>query len=153
MTAARITGASASVLLHAALLVALTMTLPSAQPPAGVSIPPKADEGEVDMHLIPQVEGDGSGLSCEHSYHGIGVVLAFGSTVSEVVPGGPADTAGLRVGDELLNGEIFVRDAYAIGREFSLRITRRGDRMDLPVRIGKVCYDSPSSIPHLREAP
>lgn len=121
-----------------------------------MSVPaiPVEQSGDIDMHLVPDQVGAGNGLACASSYRGIGVVVGMAGALSEVVPGGPADRAGALVGDVLLNESVFVRDGYSVGRELPLRLERDGRRMDLSVRVGKVCYETTShSIPHLREAP
>lgn len=136
---ARAIGASASVLLHAALVLAFVW--PTAAPPGEVSTEPKKAEksDEMEMRLIPASEG-GDGLACDGSYRGIGVVTNWGGNVEEVVSGGPADRAGMHIGDVFLNAEMFSRDLYSVGRDLVLKVDRHGVRIDLPVRIGNVCF-------------
>ncbi|HEY6959425.1 MAG TPA: trypsin-like peptidase domain-containing protein [Candidatus Limnocylindria bacterium] len=72
-----------------------------------------------------------------------GVVSAAGIRVLDVVPGGPADRAGVRVGDVLVafDGATLasltdlqrVLDAQRIGRAGLLGIIRRGERISLSV--------------------
>jgi S1-C subfamily serine protease len=151
---ARAAGAIASLLLHAALLAAIVarQVIPA---DTGVDVQPARDGEEMEMRLLPAEDGDGDGPACEHSYRGIGVMVGFSGLVEEVVSGGPADHAGMRVGDRFLNDSTFLRDQYAVGRTLSLRIERDGQQLDLPVRIGKVCYEGggSASIPHLVEHP
>ena len=66
---------------------------------------------------------------------------AFSGYVLEVAPGSPADRAGLRVGDRWLNDDSFTRDGRAIGDSVVIKIERDGQRVDLPARVGRICYD------------
>jgi len=46
---------------------------------------------------------DGNGLACEDSYLGVGVKFGWSGRVIEVSPGGPAQRAGIVVGDVIHN--------------------------------------------------
>lgn len=152
MSAARVAGAGASLLIHAALFAQLlAVSVPAAE--SGVPVMTRPDSGDLDWRLIPTQIGDGIGLACEGSYRGIGVVVEYSGRVSEVVTGGPADRAGMRVGDRFLNDGMFIRDQYPLGHELVLRLERDGQRIDMPVLVGRVCYETAQSIPHLREHP
>lgn len=76
-----------------------------------------------------------------HNYRGVGIRQSWTGYVLEVMAGGPADRAGLRVDDRVMNSEILVRDGYSIGRRITLRIERNGVPMELPVQIGVVCFE------------
>jgi putative serine protease PepD len=81
----------------------------------------------------------------------IGVVLntAFtgeGAEISEITPGGPAEAAGLRVGDVItgLNGRqvadstelVVAIRSYAPGEQIELKIIRRGQDSTIPLTLG-----------------
>jgi hypothetical protein len=46
---------------------------------------------------------DGGGLACDESYLGVGVKVSWSGRVIEVSPGGPAQRAGIVVGDVIHN--------------------------------------------------
>jgi predicted metalloprotease with PDZ domain len=148
---ARALGACGSALVHASLLLAFITPEPEAV--AEVQAPSKAENDEMEMRLLPATD-DGDGMACDGAYTGIGVVTTYSGMVDEVVPGGPADRAGMHIGDHWLNPETFARDQYSIGRQLVLRVERHGVRLDLPVRIGRVCFErGAQSVPHLKEVP
>lgn len=73
-------------------------------------------------------------------YTGIGIFSAFGA-VGEVAPGGPADKAGLRIGDTIMNREILGPDRYPEGTHLTLEIAREGNqRFKVDVTIEKICH-------------
>jgi len=141
MNTARVAGCCGTVLVHAALLAAMVASpAPADQPPVPTGLKSETDGlDDEGIRLLPSVAG--VGLSCAHSYIGIGVMVSsFGGLIVEVSPGGPADRAGMRVGDVFLNAERFRRDSYTPGQEMPLAIERDGQRIDLMARVGKVCY-------------
>jgi hypothetical protein len=150
MSAARIIGAAASLLIHAALFASFAIQPPV--PAAEQSTPILGrDDGEEDaMRLVPTQDVAGEGLACDHSYRGIGIAHWSG-TLIEVVEGGPAHRAGARLGDVLLNDALFARDEYPIGKPLPLRLQREGQQLELIVYVGRVCYTVPRTVPHLRE--
>lgn len=137
MSAARIVGAGASVLIHAALLVTLPAAKPLSEPPKPV---PVTKEHDSDIRLRSTTAGS-DGLACAGVYRGIGAIVSWSGYVREVVSGGPADVAGLRVGDHFLNDSAFSRDFYPLETPKVLKVERDGQRLDLPVRIGRICFD------------
>jgi hypothetical protein len=153
MTGARLTGASASLLIHAAVLVALAIH--PAAPAQEQSTPVAAEKqgDDRDMQLLPTPEADGDGLACEGSYRGIGIRHWPNGEVVEVVAGGPADKAGLQVGDYLLSDALLQRDQYELGHRLPIRVEREGKQLTLLVYIGVICYETPHTIPHLKETP
>lgn len=76
---------------------------------------------------------------CETFYMGIGVVhnSIFGE-ISQVVPGSPADKAGIKVGDIPI-GPLDIRDKYPEGTNITVSILRNGIMYEIPVTIGKIC--------------
>lgn len=128
-------------LVHAALLLAFAGQAASGQAGGTVSVRPENLGDDERMHLLPSPTGDGDGLACANRYRGIGSEVSYSGRVSAVVPGGPADLAGMRVGDRFMNQEMFERDQYEIGRQLVLRLERDGVLIELPVRIDRICYD------------
>ena len=61
--------------------------------------------------------------------------------MTELAPGGPAELAGVRVGDNMLNASDFGRDRYPAGTVMTLTILRDGKEFSQPITIGRVCYD------------
>jgi hypothetical protein len=148
MTSARFIGATAAVLVHLPLLLSLQMSRPDAT--EAVDVEAIASRGDSDdaIHPLPVSDWSGYGEPCQNSYRGVGARTAkHGPTVIHVVPGGPAEKAGLREGDEFLNESMFVRDGYSLGRLMVLRISRDGQRLDLPVTIGRICFAEDGHIP------
>jgi len=133
----------------------------------GFAVPVSAIE-----RSVAQLREDGS---AEYAYIGVssaalypqlaaklGLDTTFGGLVSSVVPGGPAEEAGLRGGDGNLNfqageyntgGDVILRvdgqdivgpndlarviSAHRPGDEVTLTILRDGDREQLKVTLGK----------------
>lgn len=76
---------------------------------------------------------------CESYYMGIGIVhSSFLGKIVEVVPGGPADKAGIKVGDIPLDS-LEIRDKYEEGTQITIPILRDGIMYQIPVTIGKIC--------------
>lgn len=146
---ARIAGACGSAAVHVALLVGLLVTPP--QPAAEQSTPVRGErEGEdIAMQLVATTDGS-DGLNCERSYRGIGIAH-WNNVINEVVAGGPAERAGAKVGDVLLNDSVFMRDQYPVGHRLPLRVQRQGEQIELVVHVGRVCYSVAHTIPHLSE--
>lgn len=153
MSAAKLSGGLGSMLVHAAVVFALLPAIPAKSPAAPAKPVAHRSNEEADMVLIPESVSYGDGLSCPEWYRGIGVIVGFSGLVEEVVERGPADRAGLKVGDRFFNEQIFIRDRYAIGHALTLRVERDGREMELPVTIGRVCYSTQHTIPHLTEGP
>ena len=92
---------------------------------------------EKDQHLLGIT---GNGLACVSKYRGIGVRTSWGDReVVEVAQGGPADVAGVKLGDTLVSDEYF--GAYSIGEKIIIVIERNHIQMKLPVVINDICYE------------
>ena len=77
------------------------------------------------------------GLACAQTYQGIGVRIQPGSQeIIEVAPGGPADIAGVHVGDFLLNEGSFYRDT---GTLVLVKVKRNGKELELKAFVNKIC--------------
>lgn len=79
---------------------------------------------------------------CDKHYLGIGVTHSslFGE-ITNVAPGGPADRAGIKVGDIPLDS-LDIRDKFAEGTVITVPILRNGIMHEIPVTIGKICIES-----------
>lgn len=104
-------------------------------------MPAVRDEADPDIQLVSSAHAGAAGLVCSNHYRGIGVAISYSGYVREVVAGGPADMAGLKVGDRFMNDAMFIRDQYPIGKSLTLRIERDGRPMELPVKVDRVCYE------------
>jgi predicted metalloprotease with PDZ domain len=125
-------------LIHAAILLpALTHCSPPA-PPRAERVKP-AEHEPLQVTLLPAPKPDGT-LPCADSYFGIGFTTRWGSgVVSSVAPGGPAEIAGLLVGDDVLNADDLQTWPRA-GIRVALRVERNGRRMTLHATTARICY-------------
>lgn len=124
------------VLMHSSVLLSCNIREVKKPPPTQVKvIPENSDEREIKF-----TGTGGNGLACQDHYIGIGVLVNWGSMqVQEVAPGGPADQAGVRVGDILLRD-----DPYGMlekGTKVEVPVERDGKKLILKATIGEVCYE------------
>lgn len=76
---------------------------------------------------------------CETYYIGIGIHYSpLFNTVINVAPGGPADKAGIRVDDILIDGQE-IKDQYPEGTTITVAVLRKGIIHNIPITIGKIC--------------
>jgi predicted metalloprotease with PDZ domain len=118
-------------------LVRCTPEVIAAPPP-----PPKVSEPgelEVQVRLIPSYDDGFDDMPCAAHYRGIGI-LSMDGTISDVSAGGPADRAGLKRHDFILNFSELGQDRYMVGHRLTLRVRREGVVIHLPVVIGRICY-------------
>jgi predicted metalloprotease with PDZ domain len=102
--------------------------------------PQQPEDGtDVQIKLLPSEKG--LGTNCPDTYTGIGTITGFDGTVFEVAPGSPADKAGLRVGDELLNNEDFGINKWKEGTQKTMKIKRNGKVVTKTITIGTICYE------------
>jgi S1-C subfamily serine protease len=66
--------------------------------------------------------------------------------IIELAPDGPAQQAGLRPGDAILNLEDLPIDTYPAGHPVGLRILRDGAEMAATVRIDAICDEPEAPI-------
>jgi hypothetical protein len=133
--------AALTVLLHAAVLALLLHT---------VTVAPRAHAEPPGSPVPVQLLTEGSdtitgtqahGKPCEKSYVGIGIQHWGESGVFQVAPGGPADRAGMLVGDAILNPEILGRDRHPEGTLLVLSIQRGARTITMPMRTERICED------------
>jgi S1-C subfamily serine protease len=135
--------AAITVALHALVIVAaLVRCTPEVvaappPPPTGESDTPKKD---LQVRLLPSYPDGFDDMPCEMSYRGIGIRSNDG-TVTEVTAGSPADRAGLRRHDLILNFSELGQDRYMVGHKLTLRVRREGVVIHLPVVISRICFE------------
>lgn len=93
-------------------------------------------------------EGKGTGPSAltdlctsKKFYTGIGVIMGLNGSVSSVALGGPADKAGIKVGDIISNSSILQPDKHPVGTQLPLQIVRPHQNLTIIVSVDKVCFD------------
>jgi hypothetical protein len=137
------TAGAITVALHAMVLAAaLVRCAPEViaappPPPTGESDTPKKD---LQVRLLPSYQDGFDDMPCEASYRGIGI-LSMDGTISNVSPGSPADRAGLRRHDFILNFSDLGQDRYMVGHKLTLRVRREGVVIHVPVVISRICFE------------
>ncbi len=79
-------------------------------------------------------------------YTGIGARVNGAGFIIDLAPDGPAERAGLRPGDAILNIEDLPIDVYPVGHLVPLRLLRDGAETRTVVRIGAICNEPPASV-------
>jgi hypothetical protein len=149
----------ASVAIHALALALLAapvggdLALPTTQPmltrlvlPAGTLVPAPDDHGP----LPPRTPTVGSRLfpvGCRGgTYTGIGARVNSAGFIVDLAADGPAEHAGLRPGDAILNLEELPIDVYPTGHAVAVRLLRDGVETRAVVRIGAICNEPPAPV-------
>lgn len=86
------------------------------------------------------VPTDTGTLDCRSSYIGIGLMHGRDGEILTVATNGPADHAGLRVGDILTSPWSLYMDAQPVGTILRVEFQRDGVHQMRMVRVGKICY-------------
>ena len=114
--------------------------------PAGTLVPAPDGNGP----LPPRTPTAGSRLfpvGCRGAtYTGIGARVNGAGVIVDLAPGGPAERAGLRPGDAILNLEDLPIDVYPAGQSVGLRLLRDGLETAAVVRIGAICNEPPAAV-------
>lgn len=132
----RIKGMVLTVLLHSLLLIPAIRCTEVVKPP-----PPQQEQAKKeDLEIVFVSVGEEGEKQCDASYVGIGVMNNIGGVIIEVASRSPAEKAGLRVGDIFLNADEFYPDRYTEGTTIVVRIERDGRELEIPIKVGKVCY-------------
>lgn len=108
-----------------------------AAPQTKAPAPPAPVRLVADHEFAKQGPGD---YACDPSYRGIGV-RAIEGYVFEVAPGGPAERAGIRRGDEIENHEVLGGDRYDVGTILRLTVKRGEHKFNTPVRTERICQE------------
>ncbi|HEV7576284.1 MAG TPA: hypothetical protein VGO85_09585 [Caldimonas sp.] len=77
-------------------------------------------------------------------YTGIGARVNVAGFIVDLAAGGPAERAGLRPGDAILNLDDLPIDVYPAGQAVDLRLLRDGVETATVVRIGAICNEPPA---------
>ena len=149
----------ASVALHAGALGVLAIRLAAEDAPAPVD-GVLAHVVLAPGSLLPAPDGDGPMPPRQVSagarvfpdgcrgkvYTGIGARVNSAGFIIDPAPGGPAERAGLRAGDAILNLEDLPIDVYPAGQSVSVRLLRDGVEHPAVVRIGPICNEPPAPV-------
>ena len=157
--AGRRLAAIASIALHAVVLGVLALRFAATdgpRPADGVLARVVLPAGS----LVPAPDGDGPlsprtvstgrqvfPLGCRGAvYTGIGARVNGAGFIVDLAPGGPAERAGLRPGDAILNLEDLPIDVYPAGQPVGVRLLRDGTETAAIVRIGPICNEPPATM-------
>jgi S1-C subfamily serine protease len=147
-----------SLALHAGVFAALAVHVAGAAPtpsargvlvrlilPPGRLVPAPESDGPLPP---PTVASAGSRIhpsGCGGTlYTGIGATVNRAGFIVELAPEGPAQQAGLRPGDAILNLEDLPINTYPAGHPVGLRLLRNGAETAAIVRIDAIC-DEPEA--------
>ncbi len=146
----RYLGAAASGLAHVLLLLLLLDATSRATklPPKPADIAREHTAQHVyGAGLVPVNLQDGTGMhlgqECpDRHYTGIGVLTSSAEDrIIDIGPNTPAERAGLKRGDAILNPEVFQTDNYPPGAILHLRIRRDDGELEVRVVPAKICND------------
>lgn len=77
---------------------------------------------------------------CKKSFIGIGIVYdRYFYKILSVGVGTPADIAGFKVGDILIDPRIKIKNKYSIGTLITVPVDRNGIIIHIQVTVGKIC--------------
>lgn len=147
-----------SIALHALAFAALAVHLVDEAPaasaggvlvrlvlPPGRLVPAPESDGPLPPRTVVADGGRVHPSGCRGTvYTGIGATVNRAGFIIELAPGGPAEQAGLRPGDAILNLEDLPIDAYPAGQPVRLRLLRDGAEAAAIVLIGAIC-DEPEA--------
>lgn len=113
---------------------------------AGTLVPAPDTDGPLGPRA-PSVGSRVLPIGCRGDvYTGIGARVNSAGFIIDLAPDGPAERAGLRPGDAILNIEDLPIDVYPVGHMVSLRLLRDGAEARAVVRIGAICNEPPASV-------
>jgi S1-C subfamily serine protease len=149
-----------SVVLHAGVFAALAVhrvgesSAPGARGvlvrlvlPPGRLVPAPEDDGPLPPRAVVSAGSPVHPSGCRGTvYTGIGATVNRAGFIIELAPDGPAQRAGLRPGDAILNLEDLPIDTYPAGHPVGLRLLRDGAEAAAIVRIGAICDEPEAPI-------
>jgi S1-C subfamily serine protease len=147
-----------SIALHAVVLAALAVNVVVSAPaprargvlvrlvlPPGRLVPAPEGAGPLPPRSVASAGSRIQPSGCRGPvYTGIGATVNRAGFIIELAPGGPAQHAGLRPGDAILNLEDLPIDTYPAGQPVDLRLLRDGAEAAAVVHIGAIC-DEPDA--------
>ena len=147
-----------SVALHALVFAALAVRVAGEEPlpsargvlvrlvlPPGRLVPAPEGDGPLPPRTVVAAGGRVHPSGCQGTvYTGIGATVNRAGFIMQLAPGGPAQDAGLRPGDAILNVDDLPIDTYPAGHRVGLRLLRDGVETAAVVRIGAIC-DEPDA--------
>jgi membrane-associated protease RseP (regulator of RpoE activity) len=159
-TRARRVAIALSVALHAALLAAFALQRGDDEAAAahargvlvrlvlapGTLVPAPDSDGPLGPRA-PSVGSRVLPIGCRGEvYTGIGARVNQAGFIIDLAPDGPAERAGVRPGDAILNIQELPIDFYPVGQPVALRLLRDGAEVRTIVRIGAICNEPPASV-------
>ena len=115
--------------------------------PPGRLVPAPEDDGPLPPRTVVSAGSRIHPSGCRGTvYTGIGATVNRAGFIIELAPGGPAQLAGLRPGDAILNLEDLPIDTYPAGQPVGLRLLRDGAEAAAVVRIGAICDEPEAPI-------
>lgn len=135
-----------SLILHCLLLVGAMKATPPKKNGSGgtseieVSVGGDGGKGEGPgdgKTIIPKEDGEGTSTECEEWYGGIGIIQDFESEITYVAHGYPADKAGIRLGDVIVEQNDEIRGDP--GTKLTLNILRNKKKLVFNLVREKIC--------------
>jgi len=115
--------------------------------PPGRLVPAPEGDGPLPPRTVVAAGNDLHPTGCRGTvYTGIGATVNRAGFILELAPRGPAERAGLRPGDAILNLEELPIDAYPAGKPVALRLLRDGAEAAAIVVIGVICDEPEAPI-------
>jgi membrane-associated protease RseP (regulator of RpoE activity) len=115
--------------------------------PPGRLVPAPEDDGPLPPRTVVSAGSRIHPSGCRGTvYTGIGATVNRAGFIIELAPDGPAQRAGLRPGDAILNLEDLPIDTYPAGHPVGLRLLRDGAEAAAIVRIGAICDEPEAPI-------
>jgi predicted metalloprotease with PDZ domain len=75
-------------------------------------------------------------------YTGIGITTNVLNIITVIAPGGPADKAGLKVGDTIINRGEFKANMFKVGDKLEIKVERYDKQFTTTTVIEKICYEA-----------
>jgi C-terminal processing protease CtpA/Prc len=136
----RVAAMALAITVHAALLAMAVARCTPAPAPAAAASAQAAKTEPLTVTLLPASPA-GIAAPCADAYAGLGFTHSWsGVYVQSVASGGPADLAGLRVGDLVLNLESLPRWSAA-GHLVSLLVRRDGREFRITAETAMICFE------------
>lgn len=84
----------------------------------------------------------GQGLTCGgYHYDGVGILVGSDGRILDVGPNTPAESAGLKEGDYLVDFNQLFPNRYQVGTVLNVLVRRDGVVINIPIHIGRICSE------------